>query len=68
MKCPTGLKSGNHWFAEFNDKNNDYRIQYNADELTNELIVDADIMVLANPKLHNSPTGLSLYWRWCSSR
>ena len=40
---------------EFNDKNNDHRIQYNADESSNELIVDADIMVLANPEIAQLP-------------
>ena len=40
---------------EFNDKNNDGHIQYNADESTNELTVDADIMVLANPEIAKLP-------------
>jgi cation/acetate symporter len=40
---------------KFNDKNNDGRIQYNADKSTNELTVDADIMVLANPEIAKLP-------------
>jgi cation/acetate symporter len=40
---------------KFNDKNNDGRIQYNADKSTNELTVDADIMVLANPEIAQLP-------------
>ncbi len=40
---------------EFNDKNNDGHIKYNADESTNELTVDADIMVLANPEIAKLP-------------
>lgn len=39
----------------FNDKNNDGIIQYVADESKNELIVDNDIMVLANPEIANLP-------------
>ena len=45
------------WFSQwettrlivFTDKNNDGRIQYGADPATNELEVNRDIMVLANP-------------------
>ncbi|RLD27909.1 MAG: cation acetate symporter [Bacteroidetes bacterium] len=40
---------------EFNDKNNDGKIQYVADEAQNELTVDKDIMVLANPEIANLP-------------
>ncbi|MDA9760745.1 cation acetate symporter [Flavobacteriaceae bacterium] len=40
---------------EFNDKNKDGLIQYNADGSTNELEVDADIMVLANPEIAQLP-------------
>ena len=36
---------------KFTDKNNDGLIQYLADNDTNELIVDNDIMVLANPRV-----------------
>ena len=51
------------WFSKwettglikFDDKNNDGLIQYVADEATNELTVDADIMVLANPEIANLP-------------
>jgi len=39
----------------FNDKNNDGLIQYVADKSKNELIVDNDIMVLANPEIANLP-------------
>lgn len=39
----------------FEDKNNDGRIQYVADTNQNELIVDRDIMVLANPEIANLP-------------
>ncbi|WP_394173002.1 sodium:solute symporter family protein [Thalassotalea litorea] len=41
---------------QFEDKNGDGRIQYHADEATNELVkVDRDIMVLANPAIANLP-------------
>ena len=40
---------------EFNDKNKDGLIQYRADVTTNELEVDADIMVLANPEIAQLP-------------
>lgn len=39
----------------FDDKNNDGTIQYVADASTNELTVDRDIMVLANPEIANLP-------------
>ena len=39
----------------FEDKNNDGRIQYVADKGTNELTIDRDIMVLANPEIANLP-------------
>jgi cation/acetate symporter len=39
----------------FDDKNNDGKIQYVADATQNELIVDRDIMVLANPEIANLP-------------
>jgi cation/acetate symporter len=39
----------------FNDKNGDGLIQYSADALINELTVDRDIMVLANPEIANLP-------------
>ena len=39
----------------FTDKNNDGRIQYVADTNKNELIVDNDIMVLANPEIAKLP-------------
>lgn len=40
---------------EFNDKNKDGLIQYKADDSINELEVDADIMVLANPEIAQLP-------------
>ncbi len=39
----------------FTDKNNDGIMQYVADESKNELVVDRDIMVLANPEIANLP-------------
>ena len=39
----------------FTDKNGDGLIQYTADTKTNELTVDADIMVLANPEIAQLP-------------
>ena len=39
----------------FTDKNNDGKIQYLADKNKNELVVDNDIMVLANPEIANLP-------------
>ncbi len=40
---------------QFDDKNKDGTIQYVADKKENELIVDADIMVLANPEIARLP-------------
>lgn len=39
----------------FDDKNGDNRIQYLADESSNELTIDQDIMVLANPEIAQLP-------------
>ncbi len=39
----------------FTDKNNDGRIQYVADADKNELFIDRDIMVLANPEIARLP-------------
>ncbi len=39
----------------FDDKNNDGKIQYVADKEVNELKIDNDIMVLANPEIANLP-------------
>lgn len=39
----------------FEDKNGDGKIQYVADKATNELTVNRDIMVLANPEIANLP-------------
>jgi cation/acetate symporter len=52
-----------YWFEKwettgllsFTDKNEDGLIQYTADAQSNELNVDADIMVLANPEIANLP-------------
>ena len=51
------------WFATwedtgllaFEDKNGDGRIQYLADAAANELTIDRDIMVLANPEIASLP-------------
>ncbi len=51
------------WFAnwettgliKFDDKNNDGLVNYVADANTNELIIDPDIMVLANPEIARLP-------------
>lgn len=39
----------------FDDKNGDGKIQYVADQSANELTIDNDIMVLANPEIANLP-------------
>lgn len=51
------------WFSKweetglisFDDKNKDGKIQYVADASTNELTIDRDIMVLANPEIAQLP-------------
>lgn len=51
------------WFAnwektgllKYEDKNNDGIVQYVADKETNELTIDRDIMVLANPEIAKLP-------------
>jgi cation/acetate symporter len=40
---------------KFDDKNHDGKVQYVADVNTNELTIDRDIMVLANPEIANLP-------------
>lgn len=40
---------------KFDDKNNDGKVQYRADKDLNELTVDNDIMVLANPEIAKLP-------------
>ncbi|WP_158841797.1 sodium:solute symporter family protein [Polaribacter sp. L3A8] len=49
----------NNWektgLIKFDDKNKDGKIQYVADETINELTVDKDIMVLANPEIAGLP-------------
>ena len=52
-----------YWFKKwedtglltYNDKNDDNIIQYLGDEQLNELIIDKDIMVLANPEIAQLP-------------
>ena len=39
----------------YDDKNGDGHIQYNANAITNELTVDRDIMVVANPEIAQLP-------------
>ncbi len=46
----------NTGLIQFEDKNQDGRIQYTGDVLSNELKIDKDIMVLANPEIANLPT------------
>ena len=45
----------NTGLLEFDDKNADGVIQYVADNQVNELTIDRDIMVLANPEIANLP-------------
>ena len=45
----------NTGLLKFNDKNTDGVIQYVADPQLNELTIDRDIMVLANPEIANLP-------------
>ena len=45
----------NTGLLEFDDKNGDGVIQYVADSQVNELTIDNDIMVLANPEIANLP-------------
>jgi cation/acetate symporter len=45
----------NTGLLQFDDKNSDGVIQYVADEQVNELTIDRDIMVLANPEIANLP-------------
>ena len=40
---------------QFNDKNGDGKIQFVGDPIANELVVDRDIMVLANPEIADLP-------------
>ena len=46
----------NTGLLQFDDKNSDGVIQYVADEQVNELTIDRDIMVLANPEIANLPS------------
>ena len=48
-------KNEEHDESEFDDKNADGVIQYVADSQVNELTIDRDIMVLANPEIANLP-------------
>ena len=46
---------GKNGLLKFEDKNNDGKIQYVADSQINELKVDQDIIVLANPEIADLP-------------
>ena len=55
-EVPTWFKNWeNTGLLKFEDKNNDGLIQYVAAEEQNELVVDRDIIVLANPEIANLP-------------
>ena len=55
-KVPPWYKNWeNTGLISFNDKNADGKIQYLADPSSNELVVDRDIMVLANPEIAKLP-------------
>ena len=55
-KVPSWFKNWeNTGLISFNDKNADGKIQYLADPSSNELVVDRDIMVLANPEIAKLP-------------
>jgi cation/acetate symporter len=45
----------NTGLLKFDDKNGDNIIQYNGNEMINELTIDRDIMVLANPEIAQLP-------------
>ncbi len=57
------FKNMPEWFSKwettgllkFNDKNDDGLIQYSSEQITNELYVSPDIMVLANPEIAQLP-------------
>ncbi len=59
----TEYKQAPEWFTnwedtgliDWEDKNNDGRIQYVGDKSRNELTIDRDIMVLANPEIAGLP-------------
>lgn len=55
-EVPEWFKNWEHTgLLTFNDKNGDGNIQYVANAEQNELIIDRDIMVLANPEIANLP-------------
>lgn len=55
-EVPTWFKNWeNTGLLEFEDKNGDGNIQYVADAEKNELTIDRDIIVLANPEIANLP-------------
>lgn len=55
-EVPEWFKNWEHTgLLTFNDKNGDGIIQYVADKDKNELTIDRDIMVLANPEIANLP-------------
>lgn len=45
----------NTGLISYQDKNGDGKVQYLADEEMNELVIDRDIIVLANPEIANLP-------------
>ena len=56
VSMPTWFRTWeNTNLISFEDKNGDGRIQYVADETVNELTVDRDIIVLANPEIAQLP-------------
>jgi cation/acetate symporter len=55
-EMPTWFKNWeNTGLISYDDKNNDGTIQYLADQERNELSIDRDIIVLANPEIANLP-------------
>jgi cation/acetate symporter len=56
INMPSWFKTWEHTgLIAFDDKNKDGKIQYVADKGTNELTIDNDIIVLANPEIANLP-------------
>ena len=53
--CHLGSKMEDTGLLKFDDKNGDNIIQYNGNEMINELTIDRDIMVLANPEIAQLP-------------
>ena len=56
IDVPSWFKNWEHTgLLKFEDKNKDGHIQYVADKTQNELTIDKDIIVLANPEIANLP-------------